>query len=253
MTAQELKDATVHRCPLDKCQGGFVVDEKTGDSNVHICMLVFRYLRRLQQAEIPIDYWTLSLNSLVVPERYKNHIKEFLKSYRNALDRGAGMLLLGSNGIGKTSLMAEIGKHFVLLDYRVRYFTVQHYMNSKFSDNPIDLDTYDVLLVDELDKAYAKPGSDWVPKTFEELVRQIVSQNRLVVMASNASTAGIKELFGNSVFSAIKRKIQVIPMRGEDYSNKLQDDWDNRLKEKANLFHAHIVGMARFLGSSKRR
>ena len=207
-------------------------------------MNVFRYLRRLQRAGIPLDYWSLGLGDLVVPARYRNHVKKFLREHRNVVDRGSGMLFMGANGIGKTTLMVEIGKHFTLVGYRVRYFTVQNYMNAKFSDAPINLEDYDILLVDELDKAYAKPGSDWVPKTFEELVRQIVSQNRVVIMATNASEKGIQELFGKSAYSAIKRKIQIVPMRGKDYSDQLQRDWDERLSLPIDLFHPNIVGMA---------
>ena len=213
-------------------------------------MKVFRYLKRLHEAGIPKEYWTLHLDELQVPWKYREHVKGFLREHRNALDKGSGMLFLGSNGIGKTSLMMEVGKHFALVGYRVCYMTVQKYINQKFTDYPIDISSYDVVLLDELDKAYAKPGSDYMPKTFEELVRQIVSLNKVSVMASNSTSSDIQEMFGNSVFSALKRKIQIIPMKGDDFSNLLQKEWDERLTRPLDLFHENITKLAVHLGNS---
>ena len=246
MTAKHLHDSTVGKCERG-CHKGFLINKDTNDSELCICMSVFRYLNRLIQAGIPQEYWTLSLDKLEVPERYIQHVRKFLRNYRNALNRGLGMMFLGSNGIGKTTLMVEIGKHFALIGYSVTYFTLQRYINQKFTEYPIDISGCDVILIDEIDKAYAKPGSDYLPKTFEELVRQIISLNKVSIFSTNSSTASVKELFGGSVFSAIKRKLQIVPMKGDDYSDNLQRNWESRLKQDLDLFHETIVGMARHI------
>ena len=241
MTVDTLKKNTVGRCT--RCNNGFLIDAD-GFSVPCVCMDVFRYLYRLQRAWIPVAYWQLGLDELTVSLKYKELIRTFLRNYRQALSEGLGLLFLGNNGIGKTTLMAEVGKHLATVDLRVRYFTVQQYMNDKFSEEPINLQEYDVLLVDELDKAYAKPGSDWLSKTFEELTRQILSNNKVVVMAANANAEEIKRLFGNSTFSAIKRKIKIVHMAGKDHSDQLQSDWDSILESRFDYMHPNIVRLA---------
>ena len=251
MTVRYLHDHTVGQCDRG-CRMGFVVDKKTNESTTCICMNVFRYLHRLFQAGIPQEYWTLGLDDLRVPVKYVVHVKNFLRGYRNAMYQGLGMMFLGSNGIGKTTLMVEVGKHLSLIGYKVIYFTFQDYINKKFTNLPIDISCYDAVLIDEIGKAYGKPGSDYVPKTFEELVRQIISLNKVSIFATNSSISGMKELFGSSVFSALRRKVQMIPMKGDDYSDELQKDWENRLAKEMELFHENITGMAQYIEKYKR-
>ena len=245
MTIEDIKAGTIDSCKDTQCQGGILFDYKTNVSTPHICMQVFRYLVRLRHACIPAEYWQLHLDTLHIDEKYRDHVKLFLRNHRNALSGGLGMLFLGSNGIGKTSMMTEIGKHFALVGYRVLYFTLQKYLNSRFQENKkIEIANYDILLIDELDKAYGKTGNDYLMKTFEELVRQVLSLNKVSIMATNASKAGIKEMFGRSVFSALERKIQLLAIKGEDFSGKLQDGWDARLTMEIDFFHENIVRMA---------
>lgn len=253
MTIIDLKKKTIDSCEIDRCRGGYILDRKTRNTVPCRCMRVFRYLKRLIVADIPVEYWPLKLDDLKVPKSYREHVKSFLREHRNVLSHGAGMLFLGSNGIGKTTLMVEIGKHFALVGYKVVYTTVQKFINRKFTDHPLDVADYDVLLIDELDKAYAKSGSDYVPKTFEELVRQIISHNKVTVMATNGTRKDIRELFGNSVFSALKRKIQIVPMKGEDMSDDLQKGWDERIVQPVDLLHENIVEMAMHIGEERTR
>ena len=102
------------------CDGrGYIADEVPCQ-----CMLIFQYIIHLTEARIPEDYWALSLDNL---EQVDPEFTEFVGYYcgriHRAAKKGLGILFLGSNGIGKTSMMCEIGKEAIVQGYKVRYLT----------------------------------------------------------------------------------------------------------------------------------
>jgi DNA replication protein DnaC len=188
------------------------------------------------------------LEELEIDESYKKFIRMYFENFDNALAQALGIIFLGPNGVGKTAMMCEIAKEAIVRGVVPYYITTQRYINMAMRSGPEILarmtgDTKMVLL-DEVDKAYIKEGSDYVPKAFEDFLRATISSGRIVIAASNEDEAGLESLFGQSTLSMVRRHLKVVPVAGPDFSDGRQDNWSKMLKEKMDWFHSNIVKMA---------
>jgi len=231
-----------------ECHGtGFV--ETDGKPDFCVCTKVFSYIKELVYAELPRTYWTFKLAELRVEDSYKKFIHLYFENLDNALIQALGIIFLGPNGVGKTAMMCEIGKEAIVRGVVPYYITTQRYinlamsMNQRTIENPINNDAK-IVLLDEVDKAYIKEGSDYVPKTFEDFLRATISSGKIVIAASNEDEAGLESLFGQSTLSMVRRHLKIVPVAGEDFSDNRQDNWSKMLKEKTDWFHPNIVEMA---------
>jgi ATP-dependent Clp protease ATP-binding subunit ClpA len=102
----------------------------------------------------------------------------------------------------------------------------------------------DFILLDEVEKAHMKEGSDYVPKKTEDLVRYVTTQGKVLIMSSNLEEAEIEEIFGDSTMSAIKRHLKVVAVAGDDFSETMQDGWMEKLKTSFDYHHENIVTAA---------
>jgi len=240
-----IREQLVDSCEI--CGGaGYVINE--GLDVPCECMKLFRYVKELVIAAIPETYWELSLEKLVVNQAYKDFISFYLDNLKRAHAGGLGVLFLGTNGVGKTAMMCEIGKSAVAQGYSVKYFTIQQYVDLtiKFgTESNSFVQLHDMLLVDELDKAYMKEGSSFVPKIVEHLFRSTIPYGKMVIAATNESEEGLKDLFGESTLSMVHRNLKFVPVSGIDYSENLQKGWKKRLLHTVDFKNEHLIELAR--------
>lgn len=236
--------------------GGTGITQTESEISECICMKVFRYVKALIVARIPRSYWTLSLNKLTKIEiAYRKFIKMYLDKFDNAIDRGLGIFFLGVNGIGKTALACEIAKYAIIEQKGVRYVTAQYYIDLLMKQEEHAVDVFankDVVVFDELDKAYIKEGSTFVPKKIEDFLRRTLSAGTIVILCTNMNEDSedrdeetIQTTFGDSLLSMLKRQIKFVHMDGEDVSDMLHDKWAESLNEEYNYFDPQIVTMAK--------
>lgn len=239
---QRLREKLVGGC--NRCGGtGYTLD---GSVLTYCgCSYVFEYLMELIIAEIPRTYWELALDNLEsVDEVYRKFARKFTKHLARAVENSLGIMFLGPNGVGKTSLQVHIGKEAVAQGYRVRYTTLEQYLEairSKDSELPDALDRADIVLLDEIDKAYVKQGSDFSLKKTEDFIRSSISQGKSLIVCSNLSQEGLSETFGESLFSMVRRKLKIVEIDGTDYSDTLQDSWGDLLEDTFNYYSPEIL------------
>jgi len=128
-------------------------------------MIAFRYIVRLVLSGIPRDYWFLEFSNLAVDPMYVELAKKYCAYIQNFLRKGMGLMFLGPNVIGETSLMCEIGKHTIVNGVPVRYFTLPQYITAFQTNDTMALQEMEegkLLLIDELDNNYIKMRSDFV-------------------------------------------------------------------------------------------
>lgn len=237
-----LKELTIGSCK--KCHEGWKNDLPCN------CRKIFVFLKELVYSKIPQEYWDLEWDNInITPKSVKILIEKYLNNFENAKKKGKGVCLIGTNGIGKTTLLCEIGKKSIQLGFDTFYTTAQSYLDYKIENNYEMLDRIEnrvkVLLLDELDKPYKKRGSDYVPAKIEELFRKLLPRNVIVCVASNFMEKEIEDMFGDSVFSIMKRKIKFLTLTGEDLSNELQDDWEEDLVDEKSMFLSeHYIDMS---------
>lgn len=240
--------------PCEACGGlGWLAPTSPGVPNPCKCMVVFHYLNRLIESYIPRDYWWLSLDHLTdVDSVYRKFCRWFLRRLPKAMDNALGVMFLGPNGIGKTSMQCVIGKEAVVLGYEVRYLTAQQYIESRKSDDK-SLSEYaeqgDLILLDELDKVYIANRSNFVPKTVEDFFRRVMSQGSSLIVCTNHDEATLEDVFGQSSMSMLRRHLKFVNVEGGDYSEKLQSRWDDLMESNRDYFDSHIVEMAERLMS----
>lgn len=246
----ELKQAIVYPCKV--CGGaGYLEQENPIELNPCECMLSLHYLSALIEARIPKDYWALSLDDLtLVDPAYVKFVRWYLARVSRAAEQGKGILFLGANGTGKTSMQCAIGKESVVQGYSVRYFTAQQYIEASRSGNDSMADDFEsakFLLLDEIDKVYMKSGSNYVQKTLEEFLRRRISGGAVVIACTNYEASEFESVFGSSTTSMLQRHLKFIPIEGEDYSDRLQDRWEADMDRNVDYFDSRIMSMARRL------
>ena len=240
----EIRKYTVDACDL--CNDGYLPSEIPGELNPCNCMKTFLYLMELVKSKIPMDYWCLTLDELQVDERYRSFVQFYLERLDKALARAMGIIFFGANGIGKTSLMCEIGKEVIARGRRVQYFTVQQYIDGVKGDSPIvrEYNDTDMILLDEMDKVYIKKGSSYVGKSLEDFLRRSMSSGKTVIACTNYNMEAFSDTFGDSTVSMLKRHSKFLEVEGEDYSDTMHDSWKDILEEDYDFCCSDIVEKA---------
>jgi hypothetical protein len=233
------------------CNGrGWLEPEKPGQLNPCSCMVVFHYLIALIEAKIPRNYWWIGIDDLEIDEEYRKFCHWFNKRMAKAVEHGLGVLFFGANGTGKTSMQCAIGKEAVVLGYNVQYFTAQQYIESRKADNDIltkEYESGEIILLDELDKVYIKSKSNYVTKTLEDFLRRKSTDGASFIICTNHNEETLKDVFGQSTISMLRRHLKFVDVEGEDYSKKLQNTWDSLMESKTNYYADQIVSMGKRL------
>jgi len=234
----------------EACGGsGWLDPVELGKPNPCECMTVFHYLNALLESRIPRDYWWLGLDALEgVDASYKKFCRWFIVRLPKATTHGLGILFLGPNGIGKTSMQCAIGKEAVVQGFTVQYLTAQQYIESRKEDDDGITREYEgaqVILLDELDKVYIKARSNYVTKTLEDFFRRKTSEGSSLIVCTNHDEATLEEVFGQSTMSMLRRHLKFVSVEGEDYSDTLQSRWDGLMSADRDYFAEPILSMAK--------
>ncbi len=243
-----LRGKTVGECK-ESCSDGWIANGK--DHTECDCRKVFIYLKELVYARIPNEYWNLQLDELIIsPNIVLAEARKYFRYFKSACENGLSFCFLGVNGIGKTSLLAEVGKKAVQEGLSTIYITAQDYINTKMLNDYETLERIeeksDVILMDELDKPYVKKGSDYVMSQMENFMRKTLPRNRMVHIASNWSKEMIKKNLGESIYSIMNRKMRFLTLLGDDLSKDINKDWNKKLiSQKVTYLNEYLVGMAR--------
>lgn len=243
---KKLRNQLLQSCEI--CKGrGYVLTN--GDDEPCRCIVVFKYVKRLINAHIAPAYWHLELAELEIGAAYKKLMTTYLEHFEIAKQKALGLLLEGPNGVGKTACLAEIGKYAIVNGYEVVYITAEKYVTelARYGDSSQllkEVEAADVILLDELDKAYIREDSSFVPKKVEDLVRRSISNGKIISIATNMDNAALVETFGDSFVSMLKRQLKIVPLVGDDRSVSMQRDWTRELQTAFDYYSPAIVKAA---------
>jgi DNA replication protein DnaC len=218
-------------------------------------MQVFIYVMSLVLSKIPRDYWALKLDELQIAEKYLNLVGYYIENLQGAVAHAKGLIFHGSNGIGKTSLMCEVGKAAVAAGYTVQYFTAQQYIDTK-NDKNQDFKSYEssqFILLDEIDKVYINQKTGFATKTLEEFIRRSLTAGKCMLICSNLDRDEFTEIFGDSLTSMVRRHMRVVDVVGSDFSSNLYDGWSDQMESHTyDYFSESIIEMAEILNQQER-
>ena len=244
----EIKKILVHGCK--ECSGSGYIPAGEGVVMRCDCMVAFRYIVRLCQAGIPVDYWFLEMETLRVEDVFKTVVSRYCENISVAVQKGMGLLFFGPNGIGKTTLMCEVGKYAIVSGISVNYFTLPKYITAIQKGDAVTKTACEagtVLLIDELDKKYMKSGSDFVLKTVDETFRGFLNDGKSLILATNWNYEEMISTLGESTVSLLRRRCDFVDMDGEDYGHNLLNDYWERLTSVPDYMDESLMRMARKL------
>ena len=225
------------------------------------CRIERRVARMLERARIPKRYEHCSLDSYESGFRGANRSArgcalagEKVRGELSCGDRGTGLLLTGSIGVGKThlavgilqALVMERGASGLFYDYRDLLKQVQNSYNQSVAATELQVlrPVFDaeVLVLDEL--GAAKP-SDWVWDTVAHILNTRYNDRRTTIITTNYANSGPlgasrasggaragaraamrEETLGDRIGERMRSRLQemcvVVEMQGEDFRQKVK-------------------------------
>jgi len=230
-----------------RCQEGFTFKSDGLYQTASFCQdceIPRRRLKRIEQAQLPLDARDAHIGMYDFDSVHQeNQVAEIL-SYKLGEDLPPSMLMHGSSGNGKTTLLYAIAKELAWRGMKVRYTTHTRLFEAekrswKGQDkSPMEswLDGIDVLLFDELGGIGGDArASEWYRDKTKEMLGLIYERwtagELAVIMTTNLSPAQIvKRLLDNSG-AMVSRLKSIFPdpveMTGRDRRAKQEKTiWD---------------------------
>jgi DNA replication protein DnaC len=189
---------------------------------------------------IPRRFWGASVSEIEPLTR--KVIVSYLRQLDDMLDRGAGILLWGRNGRGKTSAAVCVAKEARRRGASVLMVTAAALIEAARERSTEDRQLVervrgvDFLLLDDLDKEY--PGDSGYSERFLENLFRERGANRLTTwITSNAGRDGLIERYKISMMEVLKEMVVPVRMRtgiGEngDEGENHRDDEQKKLSDQ---------------------
>lgn len=204
------------------------------------CVKKSNLMVELAYANIPIEYWFLSLKGLKCSTIVKDKIKRYCSKIKNAKKYGLGLCLFGQYGRGKTFLSTHILKKAVLAGYSIYLTNLAELLNDikmsfnlegeELKNHHIEMDKYyiesDFLVMDNLNQEYKRIGSDFTAVMLDEFLRKRNSNKKVTILTTNSDPNKLKGSYGSAVFSILQGCTKLIKVTGKDNrKDKSEELW----------------------------
>jgi DNA replication protein DnaC len=234
----ELKEKTVNSCNV--CEG---TGYKGSADEPCDCMIYFKYIKELVYSNIPKDYWNFTFEELLIKKTSKNMMKDYFKYIKTAKEKGLGLILTsGNRGVGKTSVMATLGKRIIQKGYEPYYVICQNIIDDTFSKEKKIIERMknaDFILIDEIDKV-AKRAESTIPKILENYLRSLLPNGKCVVLAANLSDEEFEKVF-EGCMSLLNRYCEFVSVEGADNADIKKVKWRDKLKGKEENLNKELL------------
>ncbi len=189
------------------------------------CGIRNQVYQRFAETNIPIKYWSLSMDKFEgdpnLLKKYKEYIANLQDSYRNCRN----LLLIGSHGNGKTMTATSILKNVAISSYSGLYITLNDLVNSLVKSQDTmqarqELLTVDFLVIDEFDPRHigSPAGADLFGRVFEDIFRSRVQNELPTILCTNSPD--VLEAFKGPILASIKslmNYVETITVLGKDW------------------------------------
>lgn len=183
---------------------------------------------QLEQANVGQDYWEVDFNNFKGPEKPKALTHKYLCNLEEMKDKGIGLLYVGPNGPGKTTLAMIAMKYLIRARWNVYCTSLGEIIETiqktwKDKDSESDEHTFidrcrraDFVLIDDVGKEH-RGQSGFVQTVFDNLIRFRV-QNRLpTFLTTNLTKSELNQAYGESVMSLLDGKLLPVTVTGDDH------------------------------------
>jgi len=153
-------------------------------------------MSRFAEANIPVRYWTLSMDKFNGDEVMLKQFKKITENMDQTYKEGSAYRFIGSHGIGKTMTSISILKKALLDKYSALYVTLNDIIHNLLNAKPEhkmagrnELQSVDFLVIDEFDGRHfggTDQASDLFARTLEDIVRHRLQNKMPTFFVSNS-------------------------------------------------------------------
>lgn len=181
----------------------------------------------LRRANIGQDYWECDFNNFQGPQKAKMKTVKYLTELAEMKDQGIGILYVGPNGPGKTTLAMIAMKYLVRANWNVFCTSLGEIVENiqKSWGNTGEAETSgfiersrtaDFLLIDDVGKEH-RGQSGFSQNTFDNLIRYRVQHRLPTFLTTNLTRSELRAIYGESAISLLEGKLHAIIVEGDDH------------------------------------
>ncbi len=190
-------------------------------------------IRRYADANVPVEYWDLSMDNFHGPGKLKSKYEEIVGNLPEVYKKGYTICLAGQHGVGKTMSLCNIIKVASLKGYTGLYTSLSDIANVSTSPDMDDrfsaqreLKSVDFLTIDEVDDRFlsqSNHSNEFFSRLFELTLRTRIQNSLPTFIATNSPN--LREVFGGAFkasLGSLLHKFVTITVVGEDVRRKVK-------------------------------
>lgn len=181
----------------------------------------------MYQANIGEDYWSCNFANFEGPLKAREVSKKYLDNLGEMKEKGIGLLYVGPNGPGKTTLAMIVMKYLVRAGWNI-YCTslgevVENIQRGWGNQDDGEASEFirrcreaDFLLIDDVGKEH-RGRTGFVQTVFDNLIRFRVQHRKPTFLTTNFTKSELENTYGESAMSLLEGKVLPITVDGKDH------------------------------------
>jgi DNA replication protein DnaC len=196
------------------------------------CHLQYTQFKKLHDSGLPKSYWNKSIADFNGDKKALSAIQDYTKKIQGNLNKGIGLYLYGSPGVGKTLLSSYVlqetlkrnkNAHFYFFTDILNVFTEAWHDDEARNEVENNIINSDLLIMDDVGKEF-KSNKKLHESILDTVVRNRASQLRPIIITSNYDILDVKETYGHGIVDLFKESLVVIPVKGDSYRKIEMED-----------------------------
>jgi DNA replication protein DnaC len=196
------------------------------------CGAKFSHVTQAYEGCIPRDFWDVTPDDVTGNvEVFKGLVLPYTERLKTAWRGGYGLLLMGSNGVGKTMFLSFVLMQVIRRTRFTAYYTtmlkLDHDIKRGFNDAEVArrLDfmlSSDFLAIDEMGKERTRDGDSFMRTQVERILKDRHDEGYPTLLAMNADKDEFEKFYGASVASILESKYQSVNLAKGDFRKRLK-------------------------------
>jgi len=194
------------------------------------CTRKHMLLDLMEEANIPVGYWTLNMKKFQGSEKLKEIVNNYITNIDAYYMEGHSVCLAGNQGTGKTMSSICILREALKRNYSAYYITASDMLNEltgREGHLRKTLKDVDFLVIDELDSRFFPSDSakELFSGIYENVFRSRAHNTLPTVICTNETQDILSVFYGagvQSIDSLNHQYLNIYPVVGQDFRKKME-------------------------------